>query len=82
MIGWSIGTLAFSIVLVAYDVVLPFIGWLGIVTSILIGFANGMRLIKPDVKVYEALSSMSGLLAILFEVLVGISLMFFPPIIP
>ena len=82
MIGWSIGTLAFSIVLVIYVLAIPFIGWLGIVASILIGFANGMKLLKPDVKVYEAVSSISGLLAIVFEILIGISLMFFPPIIP
>ncbi len=81
MIGWSIGTLAFSIVLVFYALVIPFIGWLGIVAGVLIGFANGMRLKKPDVKAYETISSISGLLAILFEVLIGISLLFFPPII-
>lgn len=82
MACWSIGTFAFSIVLVIYALVIPFIGWLGIVASILIGFANGMNLIKPDVKVYETLSSISGMLAILFEILIGISLLFFPPIIP
>jgi hypothetical protein len=81
MIGWSIGTLAFSIGLVFYKLAIPFIGWLGIVASILIGFANGMKLIKPDVKAYDAISSFSGLLSILFEVLIGISLIFFPPII-
>jgi hypothetical protein len=81
MVGWSVGTLAISIALVFYALAIPFIGWLGIVASILIGFANGMRLVKPDVKAYENLSSFSGLLAILFEVLIGISLMFFPPII-
>jgi hypothetical protein len=82
MIGWSIGTLAFSIVLVFYGLALPFIGWIGIIASILIGFANGMKLVKPEVKAYETLSSISGLLAILFEVLIGISLLFFPPTIP
>lgn len=80
MIGWSVGTLAFSIVLVIYGLALPFIGWLGIVASILIGFADGMKLVKPDVKAYEIISSISGLVAILFELLIGISLMFFPPI--
>ncbi|MFX0044040.1 MAG: DUF4386 family protein [Candidatus Hodarchaeota archaeon] len=80
MIGWSIGTLAFSIVILTYGLALLFIGWLGIIASILIGFANGMKLIKPDVKAYETISSISGLVAILFEVLIGISLMFFPPI--
>lgn len=82
MIGWSVGTLAFSIVIVFYGLALPIIGWIGIVASILIGFANGMKLLKPDVKAYETLSSISGLVAILFEVLIGISLLFFPPIIP
>jgi hypothetical protein len=81
MVGWSVGTLVFSITLVIYGVALPFIGWLGIVASILIGFANVMKLINSEVKAYEALSSISGLLSILFEILIGISLMFFPPII-
>ncbi|MHA2195357.1 MAG: DUF4386 family protein [Promethearchaeota archaeon] len=82
MIGWSIGTFAFSIALVSYALAIPIIGWLGFVAGILIGFANGMRVVKPDVKVYDTLSSISGLLSILFEVLIGISLMVFPPIIP
>ena len=77
MIGWSIGTLAFSIVLVTYWLTIPFIAWLGIVASILIGFANGMKLLKPDVKAYETMSSISGLLAILFEILIGVWLLFF-----
>jgi hypothetical protein len=81
MVGWAIGTLAFSIVLVAQALAIPFIGWLGIIASILIGFANGMILIKPDVKAYDAISSFSGLLSILFEILIGIALLFFP-IIP
>jgi hypothetical protein len=71
MIGWSIGTLAFSITLVAYGMAPPFIGWLGFAASILIGIANGIKLMKPDVKAYETLSSISGLLAIVFEVLIG-----------
>jgi hypothetical protein len=82
MIGWSVGTLAISIALVIYALAIPFIGWLGIVAGILIGFANGMKLVKPDVKAYETISSISGLLAIVFEILIGISLMFFPPIVP
>ena len=57
MICWSVGTLAFSIVIVIYGLALPFIGWLGIVASLLIGFANVMVLVKPDVKAYETLSA-------------------------
>ena len=81
MVGWSIGTLALSIVLVTYALAIPFIGWLGIIASILIGIANGMVIVKPGIKAYENLSSVSGLLAILFEILIGISLLFFPPIV-
>lgn len=77
MIGWSVGTLAFSIVLVTFGLVPLFIGWMGIVAGILIGFANGMNLAKPDIKAYEVLSSISGLLAILFELLIGGWLLFF-----
>ncbi|MFW9866710.1 MAG: DUF4386 family protein [Candidatus Thorarchaeota archaeon] len=71
MIGWSVGTLAFSLGLVIYGLTLTFIGWIGIVTSILISFANGMKLVKPDLRAYEAISSISGLMAIVFEVLIG-----------
>ncbi|MHA1930898.1 MAG: DUF4386 family protein [Promethearchaeota archaeon] len=77
MVCWSIGTLTFSIVLVAYGVAPPFIGWLGIVATILIGVANGMKLVKPEVKAYESLSSFSGLLSILFEILIGVWFLFF-----
>ncbi|MFX0032851.1 MAG: DUF4386 family protein [Candidatus Hodarchaeota archaeon] len=82
MVCWSIGTIAISIVLVFYALAIPFIGWLGIIASILIGFANVMKLVKPNVKAYVSLSSIAGMLSILFEILIGISLLFFPPIIP
>ena len=77
MICWSIGTLAFSIVLVTFGVAPPFIGWLGIAASILIGFSNGIKLVKPTFKAYEVLSSIAGLLSITFEVLIGGWLLFF-----
>ncbi|MFX1325961.1 MAG: DUF4386 family protein [Promethearchaeota archaeon] len=77
MIGWAIGTLAFSVVLIILELAPLFIGWIGLIASVLIGFANGMKLIKPSIKTYEALSSFSGLLAIVFEVLIGGWLLFF-----
>jgi len=77
MICWSIGTLAFSILLVTYEVVPLFIGLLGIVASILIGSVDGIKLVKPNFKVYEVLSSIGGLVSILFEVLIGGWLLFF-----
>ncbi|MBY8989557.1 MAG: DUF4386 domain-containing protein [Candidatus Lokiarchaeota archaeon] len=85
MIFWSIGTLAFSIMLVTYGVVPPLIGWLGIVASIFVGFADGIKFVKPnaiDSKVFKVLFSIGGLVAILFEVLIGGWLLFFSIITP
>ena len=76
MICWSIGTLAFSILLVTYEVVPLFIGWLGIVASICIGFVDVIKLVKPNFKAYEVLSSIGGLVSILFEALIGGWLLF------
>ena len=85
MILWSIGTLAFSIVLVAYGGVPLFIGWLGIVAGILIGFGNGIELTKPNFKQkrgFQVLTVIGGLVAIIFEVIIGGWLLFFSPIFP
>ena len=78
MILWAIGTFAYSIVLVTYGAS-PIIGWLGIVASILIGFGNGIKFVKPS---FEVLSTIGGLLAIIFEIIIGGWLLFFPLIIP
>ncbi len=81
MIFWSIGTLAFSIVLVTYVGTLPqFIGWLGIVASIFVGFGNGIKFVKPNVKdsnIFKVLFPIGGLVAILFEIVLGGWLLFF-----
>lgn len=77
MIFWSIGTLAFSIVLVAYGIA-PIAGWIGIVSSILVGFGNGIKYVKSKKVLFE---SIGGLVALLFEILVGAWLLIFPPII-
>jgi len=74
MFCWSIGTLAFSIVLVTSGVVPLIIGWLGIIASILVGLYNGIKFVKPT---YEGLLALGGLSAILFEVLIGGWLLFF-----
>ena len=68
MICWSIGTLAFSIVLVTSEVVPQIIGWIGIVASILVGFSTGIKLAKLDFKDFTAVG---GLAAILFEIIIG-----------
>ncbi len=74
MICWSIGTLAFSIVLVTSDVVPRIIGWLGIVASILVGFGTGAKLVKPKSR-FEVVGA---LFAMLFEVIIGGWLLFSP----
>jgi len=71
---FSIGTLAYSILFVTYDVVPLFIGWFGIVASILYGFGNGIFLVKTNFKV---LWSIGGLLILLFELVLGGWLLFF-----
>ena len=80
MIFWSVGTLAFSLVLVIYEVVPPLIGWLGIIASIFVGFSEGIKFVKPNVmdfKVFKVLFPIGGLVAILFEVVLGGWLLFF-----
>ena len=71
---FSIGTLAYSILFVTYEVVPPIIGWLGIVASIIYGFANGIRPVTPN----KILWSLGGLLILLFEIVLGGWLIFSP----
>ena len=65
---FSIGTLAYSILFVTYGVVPAIIGWFGIVASIVYGFGNGIKLVKPNFKV---LWNLGGLLILLFEIALG-----------
>ena len=74
MICWSIGTLAFSIVLSISEVVPAIIGWLGIIASVLVGLTTGIKLVKPNSK---DLTAIGGLTAILFEVIIGIALLYY-----
>lgn len=67
MICWSIGTLAFSIVLVNSGFVPQFIGWLGIIASILVGIGTSIKLVKPKIKI----ALIGALFAILFEIIIG-----------
>lgn len=67
MICWSIGTLAFSIVLVNLGFIPQFIGWLGIVASILVGVGTAIKLVKPKIK----LALIGALFAIVFEIIIG-----------
>jgi hypothetical protein len=67
MICWSVGTLAFSIVLINSGFVPVFIGWLGIIASILVGFGTAIKLVKPKIK----LALVGALFAIVFEIIIG-----------
>jgi hypothetical protein len=75
MMCWSIGTLAFSIVLVTSGVVPELIGWLGIVASILMSLWNVIKIAKLNSKNF---SPIGGMASILFEVLIGGWLLFSP----
>lgn len=77
LIFWAIGTLAFSIVLVSYSMVPFFIGWLGIIGSILTGIGNGIKLVKQKQILFERIG---GLVALIFEILIGGWLLFFATI--
>ena len=70
---FSIGTLAYSILFVTYGVIPAIIGWFGLFASILYGFGNGIKLVKPNFKV---LWNVGGLLILLFEVVLGGWLLF------
>ena len=74
MISWSIGTLAFSIILVTSEIAPQIIGWLGIISSIFVGFGTAIKLVKPNFKG----EIIGGLSAILFEVIIGGWLLFSP----
>ena len=67
MICWSIGTLAFSILLINSGFIPVSIGWLGIVASILVGVYTGIKLVKPNLK----FPPIGALFAILFEIIIG-----------
>ena len=74
MICWSIGTLAFSIVIVISEVIPEIIGWLGIIASLLVGLTTAIKLAKPKSK---DLTAIGGLTAILFEIIIGIALLYY-----
>ncbi|MFX1251382.1 MAG: DUF4386 domain-containing protein [Promethearchaeota archaeon] len=71
---FSIGTLAYSILFVTYEAVPVFIGWFGIVVSIVYGLGNGIKFVKPN---FEVLAMFGGLLVLLFEIVLGGWLLFF-----
>ena len=71
---FSIGTLAYSILFVAHGVIPVIIGWFGIIACIIYGFGNGIFSIKPN---FKALWNLGGLLILLFELILGVSLIYY-----
>ena len=78
---FSIGTLAYSIVFVVYDILpgLAYIGWFGIIASIIYGLGNGVKYVRPN---FNALWNLGGLLIWIFELVLGGWLIFAPFPIP
>ncbi len=72
---FSVGTFMYSILFTLYEIIPIFIGWFGIVASILYGLGNILFHIKPNVKVFW---NIGGGLVLLFELLLGGLLLFFP----
>ena len=66
---FSIGTLAYSILFVTNETVVPVIvGWFGIIAGTIYGLGNGMQLAKPN---FKALGLIGGLLILIFELVLG-----------
>ena len=75
---FGIGTLAYSILFVAYGAVPLIWGWLGLVASVFFIFANGIKLLNPDFKVLGNVGLFLGWLpALPFEAGFGVWLLFF-----
>jgi hypothetical protein len=73
-IFFTIGTLAYSTLFVVYEVIPVIIGWFGIVADIIYGLGNGIFFIKPNIK---TLWSLGGLFILIFEIILGGSLIYY-----
>lgn len=62
-----IGTLAYSLLFVIFDII-PVIGWFGIIASVIYGIGNIIFLMKPSSKI---MWSIGGLLILFFEAILG-----------
>lgn len=76
---FSIGTLAYTTLFVLYDVIPSIIGWFGLVAAVLYGVGNGVVVAKPKSK---GLAGLGGLLIFLFELTLGVWLLYYSFLIP
>ena len=70
---FSIGTLAYSMLFVIYEVVPFLIGWFGVVAAILYGLGNVIIVVKPR---RNAIAGLGGLLIFIFEAVLGVWLIY------
>jgi hypothetical protein len=73
-IFFTIGMFAYSTLFILYIPDLLWIGWFGLVASILYGAGDGINFQKPN---FKALWNLGGLLILLFEIVLGGWLLFF-----
>ena len=70
---FSIGTLAYSLLFVIYEVVPLLIGLFGVVAAILYGLGNVIIAVKPR---WNAIGGLGGLLIFIFEAVLGVWLIY------
>lgn len=71
---FSIGTFSYSIMFIIYGVIPVVIGWFGIIASFIYVFGNGILFVKPT---FKAIWNLGGLLILLFELVLGGSLVYY-----
>jgi len=64
---FSIGTLSYSILFVAYDILPLYIGWFGIAAAIIYGAGSGIKLKNGS----QAVWNVGGLLVLVYELVIG-----------
>lgn len=73
---FSIGTLTYSILFTTQSTGVPdWLGWFGIISSIIYGIGNGINIVKPS---FKAIWNVGGLLILIFELILGGWLLFSP----
>lgn len=70
---FSIGTLAYSMLFVIYEVVPFLIGWFGVVAAILYGLGNVIIVVKPR---KNTIAGLGGLMIFIFEAVLGVWLIY------
>jgi hypothetical protein len=73
-IFFSIGTFSYSLLFVTYEVIPIIIGWFGIVASIIYLSSNLILFAKPN---YRNLWNLGGLFILIFEIVLGGSLVYY-----